>query len=106
LRQALSTQGFDVTVAHNVLDGFFWLRAGTPSVVMFHTDLKPFRGLDVITSLRALPAFTTLPVILFGGSDTDQSAALKAGATQYLVSSAQVQELVAAVVTSIKPAAA
>ena len=106
LRQALSTQGYDVTVAHNVLDGFFWLRASTPSVVMLHADLKPFRGLDILTSLRALPAFETLPVIIFGGTDADQSAALKAGASQYLVSSAQVQELVAAVVTSINPAAA
>ena len=106
LRQALSTQGYDVTVAHNMLDGFFWLRAGTPSALILHSDLKPFRSLDVITSLRALPAFATFPVILFGGTDTDQSAAIKAGATQYLVASAQVQELVAAVVTSIKPAAA
>lgn len=106
LRQALSAQGFEVTVAHNMLDGFFWLRASTPSVVMLHTDLKPFRGLDVVTSLRAVPAFATLPVVLFGGTDPDQAAAVKAGATQYLVSSAQIQELVAAVVTSIKPAAA
>jgi len=106
LRQALSTQGYEVTVAHNVLDGFFWLRAGMPSAVMLHADLKPFRGMDVVTSLRALPAFAALPVVLFGGSDADQAAAVKAGVTQYLVSSAQVQELVAAVVSSIKPAAA
>jgi CheY-like chemotaxis protein len=103
LKQALATQGYDVTTAPNMIDGAFWLRASSPSLLLMHAEPKPFRGIDVLISLRSMPAFAAMPVVLYGGSPNDQKAALDAGATQYLPSSAQVQELVAAVVTSLKP---
>ncbi|NUM55259.1 MAG: PilZ domain-containing protein [Candidatus Hydrogenedentes bacterium] len=101
LKQALASQGYDVTSAPNLIDGFFWLRASSPSLLLMHAEPMPFRGLDAVKSIRAIPAFENLPIILFGGSQNDRNEAMHAGVTQYLPSSAQVQELVTAVTSAL-----
>lgn len=103
LKQALVSSGCDVTTAPNVVDAFFWLRAATPVVLVLHADPKPFRGIDVVTSLRAMPTFAGVSIVLYGGAPADRDAALAVGAAHYLTSSAQVQELVTAVTACLAP---
>jgi len=105
LKQALVSSGCDVTTAPNVIDAFFWLRAATPAVLVLHADPKPFRGIDVVAALRAVPAFAGISIVLYGGAPNDRDAALGAGAAHYFPSSAQVQELVTAVTACLAPTA-
>lgn len=103
LKQALASQGHDVIIAPNIIDGFFWLRACSPALLLIHANPVPFRGTDVLVALRAIPAFSTTPIVLYGGPLENQKAVLDAGANQYLPAAAQVQELVTAVAAHLKP---
>lgn len=103
LKQALASQGYEVTMAPNMVDAFFWLRASAPSLILMNGEQKPFRGVDVLSSLRAIPEFAALPIVLYGGSPGDEKIAMDAGATQYMPASVQVQELVTTVTSCLKP---
>ena len=104
LKQSLTAQGYDVTTAPTVIDGFFWLRATTPSLLLLHAEPKPFRGVDILASLRSVPAFASMPIVVYGGSPNDQKTMIDAGATHYIPASAQVQELVTAVASCLNAA--
>lgn len=97
LKQALVALNQSVTVSPTLVDGFFWLRAASPAVVLLSANPKPFAVLDVIGAIRESRAAHSVPIVVFGGSATGQNAAREAGAANYFAAGAQVQEIVTAV---------
>jgi len=102
LNQELTAKGYEVTVAPSIVDGFYWLRAAAPALLILASDLKPFRGIDVLKTIRELHSLSKLPVIMFGGPAVEKKAALEAGVAHYFESATQVHEMASAVESILK----
>lgn len=105
LRQTLLAQGYDVTIAPSVVDGFFWLRTACPGVLLLHTRQTHFAARDIVQAVRDTRSLRGLPVIVFGCPEAQHAALAQAGATQCLVADAPGSEIVSAVAACLKQAA-
>ena len=85
IASGLSTEQYDVTVAHSGEDGLASIAQRTPDVIVLDILLPGRDGLDVLRTIRRMG--TRIPVLLLTSKDSieDRVAGLDAGADDYLV---------------------
>lgn len=95
LREGLSAEHYDVTVARTGEDGFFLVNAETFDLVVLDIMLPGRDGLEVLTTLRKRGLST--PVLILTAKDAveDRVQGLDAGADDYLVKPFAFPELLA-----------
>ena len=88
---ALRERGFEVQELSSGRDALQRLSAWTPDVVVLDALMPGLDGFDTCRTLRALPAFESIPVLMLTGLDDDASInrAFDAGATDFFVKSTQ-----------------
>jgi CheY-like chemotaxis protein len=93
LKIGLKSAGFEVTLAPGPVDGFFWLRLATPSVLLASAEQQVISGTDLVKIVKATRQFKNLPIIIYGGSAEIGKRALDAGATAHMPSASEVQKI-------------
>lgn len=70
LRELLTAEGFEVTIANNGLDGLERVRETRPDVVLLDIMMPVMDGRAMCRALRADPATADLPIVVMtaGGS--------------------------------------
>ena len=86
LVRRLSLRGYTVEQAPNGEAGLAMIRASAPDAVVLDHGLPGISGWDVVRTLRAEPAFATLPVIALTAHAGEPSRrdALAAGCSAFL----------------------
>lgn len=90
----LSTEGFDVVIAANGLEGVYMAGAEHPDLIITDIQMPELSGLDMINQLRGRPEFENIPILVltaFGNVEID--AAIRAGATRAMNKPVLLEEL-------------
>jgi DNA-binding response OmpR family regulator len=104
LRAALSKSGFDVTWVRDGRSALEQVRAGSFTIMLLDIGLPDLSGLEVLRQLRS--SGQLLPVLVLTARDTtrDTVVGLEAGADDYVVKTADMEELLARVRALIRRA--
>jgi two-component system sensor histidine kinase and response regulator WspE len=88
-RKLLETQGYEVTVAVDGMDGWNNLQGGTFDLVVSDIDMPRMNGIDLVRKIKADPILKALPVMIVSYKDReeDRLRGLEAGANYYLTKS-------------------
>ncbi|NJL91348.1 MAG: response regulator transcription factor [Coleofasciculaceae cyanobacterium SM2_1_6] len=91
----LSLEGYQVTIAHNGIDGLTMARDTQPDLVILDWMLPEISGLDVCLRLRKTGS--KVPIIMLTAKDEilDRVTGLNAGADDYLIKPFSIEELLA-----------
>jgi DNA-binding response OmpR family regulator len=94
LIERLAEDGFDLSAAHNGIDGLELASNGSYSLVILDVMLPRMGGIDVLKQLRAR---SSVPVLMLTarGDDIDRIIGLEVGADDYLPKPFNPRELVA-----------
>jgi DNA-binding response OmpR family regulator len=94
LTERLAEDGFDLSTAHNGVDGLELASSGSYSLVILDVMLPRMGGIDVLKQLRAR---SSVPVLMLTarGDDIDRIIGLEVGADDYLPKPFNPRELVA-----------
>jgi DNA-binding response OmpR family regulator len=94
LAERLAEDGFDLSAAHNGIDGLERASTGGYSLVILDVMLPRMGGIDVLKQLRAR---SSVPVLMLTarGDDIDRIIGLEVGADDYLPKPFNPRELVA-----------
>jgi two-component system response regulator CpxR len=94
LIERLAEDGFDLSAAHNGIDGLERASSGSYSLVILDVMLPRMGGIDVLKQLRAR---SSVPVLMLTarGDDIDRIIGLEVGADDYLPKPFNPRELVA-----------
>jgi len=85
-RQLLQTQGYEVSVAVDGVDGWNMLQQEQFDLVVSDIDMPRMNGIDLVKHIRQSPQQERTPVVMISYKDREQDkrAGLAAGATAYL----------------------
>ena len=84
-RFVLNTGNYRITEVQNGREALDYVGRGDPvSLMILDLDMPEVGGLDVLKELRANRATASLPVVVLTGSSTSETAAMDAGADDYL----------------------
>jgi len=88
-RKLLETQGYEVTVAVDGMDGWNNLQSQAFDLVVSDIDMPRLNGIDLVRKIKANPLFKALPVMIVSYKDReeDRLLGLEAGANYYLTKS-------------------
>ena len=88
-RKLLETQGYEVTVAVDGMDGWNNLQGGTFDLIVSDIDMPRMNGIDLVRKIKADPIFKSLPIMIVSYKDReeDRLRGLEAGANYYLTKS-------------------
>jgi DNA-binding response OmpR family regulator len=91
----LSSEGYNINVAHDGIAGLTLARELSPDLVILDWMLPGLSGLEICRRLRATGI--SIPVILMTAKDevNDRVAGLDAGADDYVVKPFSIEELLA-----------
>jgi two-component system response regulator CpxR len=94
LIERLAEDGFDLSAAHNGIDGLERASSGSYSLVILDVMLPRMGGIDVLKALRSR---SSVPVLMLTarGDDIDRIIGLEVGADDYLPKPFNPRELVA-----------
>lgn len=97
IEEELTLEGYQVTVAHNGLDGLTMARNTQPDLLILDWMLPGISGLDLCLRLRATGI--QIPIIMLTAKDEipDRVAGLNAGADDYVTKPFSIEELLARV---------
>ncbi len=84
LQTLLELDGFDVVNVMRGLQVVDKARKEKPDLIMMDYHLADTSGLEVIRSLRGLPEFAGLPILVASGMNVETEV-LKAGANEFMV---------------------
>ena len=85
-RQLLQSQGFDVDVAVDGMDGWNAIRSGHYDLVLSDVDMPRLDGIGLVSLIKADPARKDIPIVIVSYKDReeDRLRGLEAGANRYL----------------------
>ncbi len=84
LKLLLELDGYEVASAERGAEALSRAREVSPDIVMIDYHLTDMTGNDVITTLRAEPAFAHTPIVVTSGMNVEREA-LDAGANKFLL---------------------
>jgi two-component system chemotaxis response regulator CheY len=92
----LKSSGYEVTEAVDGMDGLEKAKGKTFNLILTDQNMPRMDGLTLIKSLRALPQYKTVPILMLTteSSDTMKQQGKAAGATGWLVKPFDPQKLV------------
>ena len=96
LGQSLESHGFDVRVAHNVVDALKHVGESAPEYAVIDLNMPGASGLSLVSALKALDEFTKIVVLTGFASIATAVEAIKLGATHYLAKPADTDQILAA----------
>jgi DNA-binding response OmpR family regulator len=96
LRKQLSAKGFEVTVAHNGLDGLMQLESATPDVIVCDINMPELDGIGFVRAIKAKNETRKIPVIFLTASNDARHMVdgINVGARFYLTKPFELNELV------------
>jgi len=88
-RKLLETEGYEVTVAVDGVDGWNNLQGGGFDLVVSDVDMPRMNGIDLVRKIKADPILREIPVMIVSYKDRkeDRLRGLDAGADYYLTKS-------------------
>lgn len=92
----LKSAGYEIIEASDGLDGLEKAKSRTFDLVLTDQNMPQMDGLTLIKSLRALPQYRSVPILMLTteSSDTMKSQGRAAGATGWLVKPFDPQKLI------------
>ena len=79
----VSKKGYRVVAAHDIIDGFYRLRANLPRVLLLAQEQVPLSGIEICRLVKGARGFHALPVIIYGRKADLGDLAKSAGAVGY-----------------------
>lgn len=97
LRFNLQTNGYDVIMASDGLQGLEMAKENQPDMILLDLMLPKMDGLDVCRAVKSDAQMMTIPIIMLTakGSETDKVLGLELGADDYLTKPFSIRELMA-----------
>lgn len=97
LRFNLQTNGYDVIMASDGLQGLEMARENLPDLILLDLMLPKMDGLDVCRAVKSDTQMMIIPIIMLTakGSETDKVLGLELGADDYLTKPFSIRELMA-----------
>ena len=88
-RKLLATEGYEVSVAVDGMDGWNSLQGGAFDLVVTDVDMPRMNGIELVRKIKADPLLKALPVMIVSYKDReeDRLRGLDAGADYYLTKS-------------------
>lgn len=88
-RKLLETQGYEVAVAVDGIDGWNSLQGAAFDLIVSDIDMPRLNGIDLVRKIKTDPLFKSLPVMIVSYKDReeDRLRGLEAGANYYLAKS-------------------
>ncbi len=95
IEMELSCEGYEVSMAHNGLDGLSQARTSLPDIVILDWMMPGISGVEICRRLRSTGS--KVPIILVTAKDEigDRVAGLDAGADDYVIKPFSIEELLA-----------
>ncbi len=84
IRKGLEAEGFTVDVAHDGVDGLWWVREHAYDVIVLDIMLPGLNGYRLCATLRAAGDWTPVLMLTAKDGDLDEAEALDTGADDYL----------------------
>ena len=99
LKEALESEGYEVTIASNGMQGLFSAQQDAPDVAILDVMLPGLDGFEVCHRLRADPRTSHLPVMMLTGTEReiDRQTGEKVGANKFLSKPIELQLLLSTV---------
>lgn len=93
----LETEGFDVEVAYDGLDGFVKARETKPDLIFLDWMLPGISGIDILKKIRSDKELSNTPVIMLTAKnmESDKIQGLDVGADDYITKPFSVKEVLA-----------
>lgn len=93
----LETEGFDVEVAYDGLDGFVKARDTKPDLIFLDWMLPGISGIDILKKIRSDKELSNTPVIMLTAKnmESDKIQGLDVGADDYITKPFSVKEVLA-----------
>ena len=79
----VAKKGYRTIAAHDIIDGFYRLRANLPRVLLLAQEQAPLSGIEICRLVKSVHGFRTLPVIIYGRKADLFDLAKSAGAVGY-----------------------
>ena len=95
LKEGLSKEGFEATVAHNGEEGFFCINSEVFDLVILDWMLPGRDGIEILKTMRQKSISTPVLVLTAKDSVDDKVTGLEAGADDYLIKPFAFPELIA-----------
>lgn len=92
LTTLLEMDGFEISVTGRGADVLPLVQQQQPDGILLDYHLSDIDGVEVVRTLRALPEYAALPIVMASGLDVEHEA-LKAGATRFLLKPYQPDDL-------------
>ena len=105
LADVLADAGFEVQAAEDGKQALKLAQSFVPGLVITDMNMPNLNGIDLVKSLRSLPAFKFIPILVLTTEDQQEKIQLgrAAGATGWMVKPFQPQKMLA-VVNKVFPA--
>ena len=102
----LKREHYEVSVAHDGVDGLDKVRATKPDLIVLDVMLPRLSGIDLLRQLRDDPATSNIAVVMLTarGEEGDHVAGLQIGADDYVTKPFKMAELVARIAAVLRRA--
>lgn len=99
LKKQLSSEGFDVTLASNGLDGLVQLERSTPDVIVCDMNMPELDGVGFVRAIKTKNETRKIPVIFLTASSDPRHMVdgINVGARFYVTKPFQIDDLLAKV---------
>jgi CheY-like chemotaxis protein len=93
-RHMLERAGYDIAITQSAVDAFFMLRMNSPELLLVNQVVPDMDVATFCTTMRSSRRFEELPMIVYGGEQSNAQAALDAGANHHVAELSPTPELI------------
>ncbi len=96
IKQVLTDENYDVSVATNAVEGGLILAGQKPDLILMDIKMKGINGFDACKAIRSNPKTKNIPIIIVSAlaSQTDIKEGIGRGAAEYFTKPVDLQKLV------------